>query len=109
MFAKAVCLLGVFASTIAFSLAQKQIGCRVAVCFSGAIRSFVHPVVHNSIRVNLIDAIEADGCEVDVFAYVTRKDKVGRGKKVSYIAPGYTWDTTHGQKYACSLRTTVFL
>ena len=55
--------------------------CRVAVCLSGAIRSFVHPVVHTSIRHNLIEAIEADGCEVDVFAYATRQDAVGRSKK----------------------------
>ena len=55
--------------------------CRVAVCLSGAVRSFVDPVVHTSIRHNLIEAIEADGCEVDVFAYATRKDTVGRSKK----------------------------
>lgn len=57
--------------------------CRVAVCLSGAIRSFVHHAVHGSIQRNLIEAIQADGCEVDVFAYATRKDKVGSGKKVT--------------------------
>ena len=82
MSAKVTLLHGVvFSGAIALSVAHK-IGCRVAVCFSGAIRSFAHPAVHNSIRVNLIEAIEADGCEVDVFAYATLKDTPGRGKKV---------------------------
>lgn len=45
--------------------------CRVPVCFSGHIRSFVHPVVHQSIRKNLLEKIAADGCRVDVFAYAS--------------------------------------
>lgn len=57
--------------------------CRVAVCFSGHVRSFVYPVVFRSIRRNLIEAIEADGCQVDVFAYATLQDSVGRSKQVS--------------------------
>lgn len=57
--------------------------CRVAVCLSGAIRSFVHHAVHGSIQGNLIEAIKADGCKVDVFAYATREDTVGRDKKVA--------------------------
>lgn len=56
--------------------------CRVAVCLSGAIRSFVHHAVHGSIQGNLIEAIKADGCEVDVFAYATRRGMVGQGKEV---------------------------
>lgn len=56
--------------------------CRVAVCLSGAIRSFVHHAVYGSIQGNLIGAIKADGCEVDVFAYATRQDTVGRDKQV---------------------------
>lgn len=59
-------------------------GCRVAVCLSGAVRSFVHPAVHMSIRRNLIEAIEADGCEVDVFAYATRQDTVDPFKQVMW-------------------------
>lgn len=61
---------------------DKMPGCRVAVCLSGHIRSFVHPVVHRSIRSNLIEAIEADGCEVDVFAYATLGDTVASIKQV---------------------------
>lgn len=53
---------------------QRDVLCRVAVCFSGNIRPFVNPVVHNSIRRNLIEAIEADGCQVDIFAYATLND-----------------------------------
>lgn len=56
--------------------------CRVAVCLSGHIRSFVHPVVHQSIRHNVIEAIEADGCQVDVFAYATLEDTVALMKQV---------------------------
>lgn len=79
---KLVALHGIVcASTIGSAVAHNS-ECRVAVCFSGAIRSLVHPAVHNSIRTNLIEAIEADGCEVDVFAYATRQDTVGREKKV---------------------------
>ncbi|CAM9671496.1 unnamed protein product [Ectocarpus sp. 6 AP-2014] len=55
--------------------------CRVAVCLSGAVRSFVHPAVHRSIKSNLIESIEADGCAVDVFAYATREDTVPRHKQ----------------------------
>ncbi|CAN0348151.1 unnamed protein product, partial [Ectocarpus fasciculatus] len=55
--------------------------CRVAVCLSGAVRSFVHPAVHRSIKSNLIESIEAGGCEVDVFAYATREDTVPRHKQ----------------------------
>lgn len=62
------------------------VGCRVAMCFSGAIRSFVHPAVHRSIRTNLIESIKADGCEVDVFAYVTREDTVVKAKQVSNVS-----------------------
>ena len=57
--------------------------CRVAVCFSGHIRSLVHSAVHKSIRRNLIEAIEADGCDVDVFAYATATDTLTRIKQVS--------------------------
>lgn len=57
--------------------------CRVAVCLSGAIRSFVHHAVHGSIKGNLIEAIQGDDCEVDVFAYATGKDVVGSGKEVT--------------------------
>lgn len=56
--------------------------CRVAVCLSGHIRSFVHPIVHMSIRRNLVDAMQEDGCEVDVFAYVSSGDTVASVKKV---------------------------
>ena len=85
MIPKGAVLYGmVLASSVACSLAGKN-KCRVAVCFSGAIRSLVHPAVHNSIRKNLIEAIEADGCEVDIFAYATRKDTVGGVKKVTCV------------------------
>ena len=86
MLFKVVALRGIVgASTVIASVFAQNTSCRVAVCFSGAIRSFVHPAVHNSIRVNLIEAIEADGCEVDVFAYATLKDTVGRDKKVTCV------------------------
>lgn len=59
------------------------IDCRVAVCISGHIRSFVYPVVHRSIRTNLIEAIEKEGrCKVDVFAYATPSDVVASYKLV---------------------------
>lgn len=58
-------------------------GCRVAVCLSGHIRSFVHSAVHESIRRNLIKAIKGDGCVVDVFAYATAADTVASIKKAS--------------------------
>lgn len=59
------------------------ISCRAALCLSGHIRSFVYPVVHRSIRRNLIEAIEADGCHVDVFAYATLEDNTAHPKEVS--------------------------
>lgn len=68
--------------------------CRVAVCLSGAVRSFVHPAVHRSIKSNLIESIEADGCEVDVFAYATREDTVPRHKQVTPL-PGCVLLSTH--------------
>lgn len=59
--------------------------CRVAVCISGHIRSFVYPVVHRSIRTNLVEAIEKNEgrCKVDVFAYATHSDAVPWWKQVS--------------------------
>lgn len=57
--------------------------CRVAICFSGHIRSFVYPSVHQSAKRNLVDAIAAEGCRVDVFAYATLLDDVPSFKKVS--------------------------
>lgn len=56
--------------------------CRVAVCFSGQLRSFVYPVVHYSARRNLIEAITNSGCDVDVYAYATMKDVVPSFKLV---------------------------
>ncbi|CAN0533043.1 unnamed protein product, partial [Laminaria digitata] len=60
---------------------------RVAVCLSGHIRSFVHSAVHKSIRRNLVEAIEADGCDVDVFAYATAADTVASIKQVRSKIP----------------------
>lgn len=60
--------------------------CRVAVCFSGHVRSFVYPVVYVSARRNLVDAIKAQGCQVDVFAYATLTDVVSSFKTVSVFA-----------------------
>lgn len=57
--------------------------CRVAVCFSGHIRSLVYPVVHQSIRRNLIDTLKHHGCKADVFAHATLKDTVSRFKQVN--------------------------
>ena len=37
-----------------------------------------------SIKIN-VESIEADGCEVDVFAYATQKDTPGRAKKVNSL------------------------
>lgn len=59
--------------------------CRVAVCFSGHVRSFVYPVVYVSARRNLIEAIDAQGCQVDVFAYATLLDVVPSFKTVSWL------------------------
>lgn len=53
---------------------DSKISCRVAVCLSGHARSFVSPAVHLSVRRNVIEAIEADGCRVDVFAYAALED-----------------------------------
>lgn len=83
MFLKVVPLRWIVgASTSIASVFSEIVMCRVAVCFSGAIRSLVHPAVHNSIRTNLIQAIKADGCDVDIFAYATRRDAVQEEKKV---------------------------
>lgn len=51
-----------------------KVSCRVAVCLSGHVRSFVHPVVPLSVRRNVIEAIEDSGCSVDVFAYAATED-----------------------------------
>ncbi|CAM9119378.1 unnamed protein product, partial [Ascophyllum nodosum] len=55
--------------------------CRVAVCLSGHIRSFVHPVVHVSIRRNLVEAMREEGCKVDVLAYASRGGTVASIKE----------------------------
>lgn len=73
--------------------------CRVAVCISGHIRSFVYPVVHRSIRTNLVEAIEKEGgCKVDVFAYATPSDVVASYKLVCrYTRVEATVETDDGK------------
>lgn len=44
-------------------------GCRVAVLYSGHVRSFAHPRVHVSHVKNLIEPLEME-CNVDVFMYL---------------------------------------
>ena len=51
-----------------------KISCRVAVCLSGHVRSFVSPAVHLSVRRNVIEAMRGGGCTVDVFAYAALED-----------------------------------
>lgn len=51
-----------------------DVPCRVALCFSGNILFFGQPLVHQSVRQNVIESIEADSCRVDVFAYAALKD-----------------------------------
>lgn len=64
--------------------------CRVAVCISGYIQSFVYPVVHRSIRTNLVEAIEkTGGCTVEVFAYATAKDTTSQYKQVTNLQSRY--------------------
>jgi hypothetical protein len=49
---------------------------RVAVVMTGSPRSFVFPLVYNSFKANLIDALEAD---VDVFVRVMTQDNIHGG------------------------------
>lgn len=51
--------------------ARSAAACRVAVCVSGDVRSFLDPTVHRSFRRHVVEAIEGDGCIVDVFAYAS--------------------------------------
>lgn len=51
-----------------------DVPCRVALCFSGSIQFFGKPLVHQSVRQNVIESIKAEGCRVDVFAYASPKD-----------------------------------
>lgn len=44
--------------------------CRIAVLYSGHVRSFAHPRVHESHRRLLIEPLEAE-CKVDVFMHVS--------------------------------------
>lgn len=62
---------------------QGKIPCRVAVCLSGQIQPVLHSMVHQSIRRNVIESIEANGCKVDVFAYPTLEDTETLTKQVS--------------------------
>ena len=50
--------------------------CRVAVALSGNARSFVNPGVHRYFRRHVLESIEEDGCQVDVFAYAMLEDDV---------------------------------
>lgn len=50
--------------------------CRVAISISGDARSFVDPAVHRSFRRYVVEAIENNGCQVDVFAYAMLEDDV---------------------------------
>lgn len=78
-------IIALIGSTLSNAAGQEHgaaaASCRVAVCLSGHIRSFVHSAMHKSIRRNLIEAIEADGCDVDVFAYATARDTVASVKQ----------------------------
>ena len=47
---------------------------RVAVCLSGAARTFEHPLVHRSLKENLIDRL---GAPTTVFAYLKLEDARG--------------------------------
>lgn len=74
--------------------------CNVAVCFSGHVRSFVYPMVHRSIEQNLIDVLKAQGCQVDVFAYVTLEDTVSKVKQVTHSANHVTMIYLDGQIFS---------
>lgn len=49
--------------------------CAVAVSISGDVRSFVDPVVHRSFQLDVVEAIKAEGCSVDVFVYASLGDE----------------------------------
>jgi hypothetical protein len=46
---------------------------RAAVVLTGSARSFVFPLVHHSIKTNMIDALDAD---IDVFVRTTTEDNI---------------------------------
>ncbi|CAM9821727.1 unnamed protein product, partial [Discosporangium mesarthrocarpum] len=60
---------------------QDEPRCHAAVCFSGTLGSFMHPIVNRSVRRNVIDALAAGGCHVDTFAYVTVEDSTSSNEK----------------------------
>lgn len=55
---------------------EQEKKCRVAISISGDARSFVDPAVHRSFRHYVVEAIETNGCQVDVFAYAMLEDDV---------------------------------
>ncbi|KAI3639424.1 hypothetical protein MIR68_002552 [Amoeboaphelidium protococcarum] len=46
---------------------QDQVKLKTALCITGAVRSFLVPEVHQSIQKYVIDALHADGNDVDVY------------------------------------------
>ena len=56
---------------------------RVKVCIVGGVRSFTLPVVHASIRTNVIEPLRSYAARVDVTAYLLRSDSGSRFQQQS--------------------------
>lgn len=80
--------------------------CRVAVCLSGHVRSFVRPVVHLSVRHHVIEAIKADGCSVDVFAYAALGGTATPAEQVTPSHQTSKWKV--GKSCYCQLSPRTF-
>jgi len=54
--------------------------CTIAFCFSGAVRSFTQPRIHESIKAHLITGgLASQGCAWDTFFYLDAEDGGGAG------------------------------
>ena len=52
-----------------------DIACAIAFCFSGAVRSFTQPRIHESIKTHLITGgLASQGCAWDTFFYLDAED-----------------------------------
>jgi hypothetical protein len=70
--------------------AKKKSNQRVAIIMAGSARSFIFPMIHWSIKTNVIDALDAE--RVDIFVRVNTQDNVhGQGIK---SANGVTFNLT---------------
>lgn len=55
---------------------HESTGCRVAVLYSGHVRSFAHPRIHRTHMENLIAPLKVE-CDVNVFMYLAGEKRLG--------------------------------